>query len=89
MFKKHAKSLFPKLNTNSVDEWMGRRPSPPDSVPYIGEVPGFPRLFYGFGHGHLGLTGAPMTARMIAALVSNEPLNIDMTPYRLDRFNKP
>ena len=89
VFKKHAKSLFPKLNTNSVDEWMGRRPSPPDSVPYIGEVPGFPRLFYGFGHGHLGLTGAPMTARMIAALVSNEPLNIDMTPYRLDRFNKP
>ena len=86
IFKDHAKSLFPKLNTSSVQEWMGRRPSPPDSVPYIGEVPGYPGLFYGFGHAHLGLTGAPMTGRMIAGLASNQPLNIDMTPYRLDRF---
>ena len=88
VFEKHAKSLFPTLNTESIEEWMGRRPSTPDSVPYIGEVPGFPRLFYGFGHGHLGLTGAPMTARMVSALVSNEPLNIDMKPYRLDRFDR-
>jgi D-amino-acid dehydrogenase len=88
VFEKHAKSLFPTLNTGSIEEWMGRRPSTPDSVPYIGEVPGFPRLFYGFGHGHLGLTGAPMTARMVSALVSNEPLNIDMKPYRLDRFDR-
>jgi D-amino-acid dehydrogenase len=88
IFKGHAKSLFPKLNMDTIDEWMGRRPSSPDSVPYIGEVTGYPRLFYGFGHGHLGLTGAPMTGRMITALVANEPLNIDMSPYRLDRFNK-
>ena len=88
IFKDHAKSLFPKLNMDTIDEWMGRRPSSPDSVPYIGEVTGYPRLFYGFGHGHLGLTGAPMTGRMITALVANEPLNIDMSPYRLDRFNK-
>tara|TARA_B100001123_G_scaffold286931_1_gene319804 strand:+ start:664 stop:1926 length:1263 start_codon:yes stop_codon:yes gene_type:complete len=86
IFKAHAQSLFPKLNTEMTEEWMGRRPSPPDSVPYIGEVPGYPRLFYGFGHAHLGLTGAPMTGRMVAALVSNQPLNIDMKPYSLNRF---
>ena len=86
IFKNHSKALFPNLNTSSVQEWMGRRPSPPDSVPYIGEVPGYPGLFYGFGHAHLGLTGAPMTGRMIAALASNQPLNIDMAPYRLARF---
>jgi hypothetical protein len=24
---------------------------------------------------------------MVAALVANEPLNVNMEPYRLDRFN--
>ena len=66
---------------------MGTRPASPDSVPYIGPVPGHPRIFCGFGHGHVGLTGAPMTGRMLAALAAGEPLNMDMTPYRLDRFD--
>ncbi len=87
VFKKHAKALLPNLNTQSSEQWMGTRPSSPDSVPFIGAVPGHPGIFCGFGHGHLGLTGAPMTGRMVAALAAGEPLNMDMTPYRLDRFN--
>jgi D-amino-acid dehydrogenase len=86
VFKRHAKALLPNLNTESTEEWMGTRPSSPDSVPYIGPLPGHPRFFCGFGHGHLGLTGAPMTGRMLAALVAEEPLNVDMAPYRLNRF---
>ena len=86
IFEPLTKRLFPNLQTEETEEWMGRRPSPPDSVPYIGEVPGYPRLFHGFGHAHLGLTGAPMTGRMIAALATKEPINIDMAPYRIDRF---
>jgi len=87
VFKNHATALLPNLNTESAEEWMGIRPSPPDSVPYIGPLPGHPGIFCGFGHGHLGLTGAPMTGRMLAALVAKEPLNVDMTPYRLNRFD--
>jgi D-amino-acid dehydrogenase len=87
IFKRLSKELLPNLNTESNEPWMGPRPSSPDSVPYIGPVPGHPGLFCGFGHAHLGLTGAPMTGRMLAALVAQEPLNVDMTPYRLDRFN--
>ena len=87
VFKKHAKALLPNLNTQSSEQWMGARPSTPDSVPVIGAVPGHPRIFCAFGHGHLGLTGAPMTGRMVAALAAGEPLNMDMTPYALDRFN--
>ncbi len=86
MFTRLTKNLLPNINTEATEEWSGVRPSSPDSVPYIGAAPGHPRLFCAFGHGHLGLTGAPMTGRMIAALASDEPLNIDMTPYRLDRF---
>ena len=87
IFARHTKALLPNLNTASGEEWMGTRPASPDSVPYIGPVPGHPRIFCGFGHGHLGLTGAPMTGRMLAALVTEERLNTDMTPYRLDRFH--
>lgn len=86
VFIAHTKALLPKLNIESCEAWMGPRPSTPDSVPYIGPVPGHPGLYCGFGHGHLGLTGAPMTGRMLAALVTGEPLNMDMAPYRLDRF---
>lgn len=86
VFKRQTKALLPNLNTESTEEWMGARPSSPDSVPFIGAVPGHPRIFCAFGHGHLGLTGAPMTGRMVAALAAGEPLNLDMTPYRLDRF---
>jgi len=87
VFMRHTKALLPKLNTDACEEWMGARPSSPDSIPYIGPVPGHPGIFCGFGHGHLGLTGAPMTGRMLAALVAGEALNMDMTAYRLDRFS--
>lgn len=87
VFAGHTKALLPNINIDDCEHWMGTRPASPDSVPYIGPVPGHPGVFCGFGHGHLGLTGAPMTARMLAALVSGEALNMDMTPYRLDRFS--
>jgi D-amino-acid dehydrogenase len=87
VFEKNTKDLLPNLNVGGMEEWMGVRPSLPDSVPVIGAVPGHPNIICAFGHGHLGLTGAPMTGRMVAALAADEPLNMDMTPYRLDRFN--
>ncbi|MHA1165770.1 MAG: NAD(P)/FAD-dependent oxidoreductase, partial [Alphaproteobacteria bacterium] len=87
VFERHSKELLPNLNTEVTEEWMGVRPSLPDTLPVIGAVPGHPRIICAFGHGHLGLTGAPMTGRMVTALVADEPLNMDMTPYRFDRFS--
>jgi|TARA_B100000959_G_scaffold149971_2_gene157322 D-amino-acid dehydrogenase len=81
-----ARRMLPKLNTGVVSEWMGSRPSTPDSLPCIGPVPGQAGLFAAFGHGHLGLTQAPMTGRLAAAMVCDKPSPINITPYRLDRF---
>mgnify|MGYP002700891346 CR=1 FL=1 len=53
-----AKRMLPDLNAEDVSEWMGSRPSTPDSLPCIGPVPGHRGLFAAFGHGHLGLTQA-------------------------------
>ena len=81
-----AQRMLPDLNAADASEWMGSRPSTPDSLPCIGPVPGQAGLFAAFGHGHLGLTQAPMTGRLTAAMVCDQPSPINITPYRLDRF---
>ena len=86
VFKKLAKDMFPDLNVDDVQEWMGPRPSTPDSVPYLGEVPGFANLYAAYGHGHTGMTMAPKTGEIIASLIAGETLGVNMTPYRIGRF---
>ena len=81
-----GKRLLPNLNTEEATDWMGHRPSLPDSLPAIGALPGHPSVLTAFGHGHTGLTAAPMTGRIIAGLIAGTPLNVDVAPYRPDRF---
>jgi len=86
VFKSLAKRMFPDLNTDDIEEWMGPRPSTPDSVPYLGAVPGMANLFAAYGHGHTGMTMGPKTGEVIASLIAGETMDVDMTPYRIDRF---
>ena len=86
VFGRLAKRMFPDLNIDDFDEWMGPRPSTPDSVPYLGDVPGFANLFAAYGHGHTGMTMGPQTGEIIARLIAGEPPEVDMAPYRIDRF---
>jgi D-amino-acid dehydrogenase len=39
-----------------------------------------------FGHGHQGFTLGPVTARIVAELMSGETPSVDATVYRPDRF---
>lgn len=82
----HAKRLFPGLGDEGAVPWMGHRPSMPDSLPVISRSSRFSRVFYAFGHGHLGLSLGAVTGRMIADLVQDRVSDIDPTPYRADRF---
>jgi len=43
-------------------------------------------VYYAFGHGHLGLTQAATTGRLIGDLVFGEPPPIDLTPFAVSRF---
>ena len=86
VFKTLAKRLFPDLNVAATDEWMGSRPSFPDSLPAIGPVPGHENLFAAFGHCHYGFGMAPATGRIIAQIVRGTEPNTDLRPYRIDRF---
>jgi D-amino-acid dehydrogenase len=58
----------------------------PDSLPVISASPRHRNLFFAFGHGHLGLTQAASTGRLIADLVAGREPTIDVAPYRADRF---
>ncbi len=82
----HAKRMYPRLNDEGATFWMGSRPSTPDSLPVIDRARRARNVIYAFGHGHTGLTGAPMTADLVHALVTGRPPAIDLEPYRLARF---
>lgn len=81
-----ARELFPDADFTRYTEWMGQRPSLPDSLPVIGRSPKFPSVYFAFGHQHVGLTGGPRTGRWIADLVSGREPNADLRAFRVDRF---
>lgn len=81
-----ARHLFPQLNAAGAQRWMGCRPALPDELPVIGPAPGDTRVLLAFGHGHLGLTGAATTGRMVAALATGQAPHVDPAPFRPQRF---
>lgn len=68
--------------------WMGARPTLPDYLPAIGAVSGWPGLWTAFGHQHLGLTLAPITAEILAPHIQAHGSNssLDWNRLSLDRF---
>jgi D-amino-acid dehydrogenase len=80
-----ALELFPGLNVAGGTSWMGYRPSLPDSNPVISASPRFSNVFFGFGHGHLGLTQSAVTGAMLAAMACGEESPVNPAPYRIDR----
>jgi D-amino-acid dehydrogenase len=82
------KTLLPELNApdEATTRWMGRRPGTPDSLPVIGPSRTCSNVWYGFGHGHMGLTWGPSTGRLLSEVMSGNRSNIDLTPFRIDRF---
>ncbi len=81
-----GRRMFPQLNEAGKTEWMGFRPSMPDSVPVISASDKHRNAFFSFGHGHIGLTLGAVTGRVMADLVAGRDPGLDMRPYRIDRF---
>lgn len=85
MLEKAARFL-PGLKTDGGTEWMGFRPSMPDSLPVVGSLPENSAILLGFGNGHLGLTQSAAMGRLLANLVDQKPPAIDIAALRPDRF---
>ncbi|MFB3301873.1 NAD(P)/FAD-dependent oxidoreductase [Pseudomonas sp. AMR01] len=76
------------LSAEGATPWMGFRPSLPDSLPIIERVCDG-KVLLAFGHQHLGLTQAAVTAEMVVQLVAPTPLFSDLpapAPFELNRF---
>jgi D-amino-acid dehydrogenase len=83
---KKAQAFLPGLRATGGTQWMGFRPSLPDSLPAIGRAKATPRVTYAFGHGHLGLTQSAGTARLVADLLTGRTPAIDLSPFSPQRF---
>lgn len=82
-------AVFPQATASPMHTtWMGHRPCLPDSLPVIGPSARHTGLWFGFGHGHLGLTGAAVTGDIIARGIAGEPGNIDLAPFHVERFGR-
>jgi D-amino-acid dehydrogenase len=81
-----AKKMLPRLDTREQSVWMGCRPSLPDSLPVIGASPKNRNIIYAFGHQHLGMTLGPVTAYLVEQLIAGKQTDVDLKPYRIDRF---
>ena len=82
----HAKVMLGD-NPSIRSTWVGSRPSTPDSLPVIGTVGKHPRVKVAFGHGHLGLTFAAVTGKLITECVQGQATSVDLTPFSADRFS--
>ncbi|MCB2095247.1 MAG: FAD-binding oxidoreductase [Rhodobacteraceae bacterium] len=80
-----ARAIFDNLPAPSRN-WMGFRPSMPDSLPVIGFSKGGRDVVHAYGHGHIGLTLAPVTGALVADMIAGRGTSIDVAPYRPDRF---
>lgn len=83
-----AGRYLPTISGQGASRWIGRRPSFPDSLPAIGGMRSHPSVLYAFGHQHLGLTQAAITAKSVLALLQRRAPPIDLAPYSLERFSK-
>jgi D-amino-acid dehydrogenase len=85
MIERGVRAILPDLPA-PTRHWLGFRPSMPDSLPVIGRSRASDRIFYAFGHGHLGLTLGPVTATAICNLLNGWENSNRLTPFRPDRF---
>jgi len=63
-----------------VASWAGLRPATPDRLPYIGRAP-LDGLVFATGHFRNGILLAPITAEIVADLLSGEPASVDLAPF--------
>ncbi|MGQ2999942.1 MAG: NAD(P)/FAD-dependent oxidoreductase [Variovorax sp.] len=68
-------------NLNALRSWTGMRAASPDGLPLLGKHPWREKLWLAVGHEGLGVTTAPGSAHLLAALMTGATPDFDATPY--------
>lgn len=82
-----VQQLLPGARLIPDSSWLGFRPSLPDSIPVIGNVPSHENAILAFGHGHLGLTLGPVTGKLVGSLLDDEAPSLSLAPFSPSRFS--
>ncbi|MET8564364.1 FAD-binding oxidoreductase [Streptomyces flaveolus] len=83
-----AIGLFPFLErVRALRTYAGFRPYLPDHLPAIGSDPRVPGLFHACGHEGAGIGLAPGTGQLIAQVLTGKAPELDLTPFRPERFD--
>ena len=82
-----AMNLVPKLaDARILEAWAGLRPGTPDALPILG-VTNTPGYFVATGHFRDGILLAPVTARVMAQIVTGRPPQFGVSPFSAARFS--
>ncbi len=66
---------FPNINTHDYSQWACLRPMTPNMMPIVGPSKTTKNLYYHTGHGHLGWTLSPATAKLLVQQIKGD-LNV-------------
>jgi len=81
--RKHLQALTEGVDINNqpVSTWVGIRPTLPDSLPVIDLHPEHPQIGMVFGHNHLGVTQAAISAKIISKLLTGGQHSEILKPF--------
>lgn len=71
-----------------VETWAGYRPGTPDEMPILGADPDVEGLYYATGHFRSGILLAPITAEIIADLITGAAPAVEIAPFGVQRFRR-
>ena len=85
-----AAGLFPVLRDASlIRAYAGFRPYCPDHLPVLGPDPRAPGLWHACGHEGAGIGLSVGTGSLIAQALTGQPPELDLQPFRPERFDTP
>src|SRR5579883_1496051 len=86
---RRALRFFPILaSVQALRAYVGYRAFAPDHLPIVGADPAVPGYYVNTGHEGAGICLGPISGKLLAQLVLGRTPEIDMAPFRPDRFER-
>jgi D-amino-acid dehydrogenase len=85
-----AKRYYPEFRDEDfagVEPWRGLRPCTPDGLPYVGRTHKVDNVVVAAGHAMMGVSLAPVTAKLAADALEGVPATGDLALLSPDRYH--
>ncbi|WP_421867022.1 NAD(P)/FAD-dependent oxidoreductase [Motiliproteus sp.] len=86
---RNATEFFPIMKTASVNRmWAGLEAYLPDNLPVLGAAVNAANAWHAFGFSAHGFQLGPIVGEIMAGLITGNESRFDLTPFRVDRFER-